>query len=167
MKLHELSPSRGSRKNRKRLGRGVGSGTGKTAGRGTKGHRSRSGGGVRPGFEGGQMPIHRRLPKRGFTNIFKKEFAIVNTGDLACFEQDQVVDEAALVRIGKVRGKRDGVKLLGNGEISVPLTIKLDRISKGARNKIEAAGGNIIEPDNVKSDVAQPDTAKPDTANQE
>ena len=177
MKLHELSPPKGSRKNRKRLGRGVGSGTGKTAGRGTKGHRSRSGGGVRPGFEGGQMPIHRRLPKRGFTNIFKKEFAIINTGDLACFEQDQIVDEAALIRIGKVRGKRDGVKLLGNGEISVPLTIKLDRISKGARKKIEAAGGSIIEPDTVKSgavksdavksDVAQPDTAKPDTANQE
>ncbi len=118
------------------------------------------------------MPIHRRLPKRGFTNIFRKEFAIVNTGDLVCFESEQVVDEAALIRVGKIRGKRDGVKLLGNGEISIPLTIKLDRVSKGAREKIEAAGGSIVEPgtaksDAVESDVAKPDTAKPDTANQE
>jgi len=111
MKLNELSPPAGSRRPRKRLGRGVGSGTGKTAGRGTKGQNSRSGGGVRPGFEGGQMPIHRRLPKRGFTNIFKKKIAVVNIRDLSKFESGSVVDEIELVRMGLVKGRRDGVKL--------------------------------------------------------
>ena len=143
MKLNELSPAAGSKKNRKRLGRGVGSGTGKTAGRGTKGHRSRSGGGVRPGFEGGQMPIHRRLPKRGFTNIFKKRFATVNLRDLARFESGSTVDEAALVGCGLVGGRRDGIKLLGHGDIKQPLTIKVHQVSKNARQKIEAAGGNV------------------------
>ena len=143
MKLHELSPPNGSRKSRKRLGRGVGSGKGKTAGRGTKGQNSRSGGGVRPGFEGGQMPIHRRLPKRGFTNIFKKKIAVINIHDLSTFESGSVVDEVALVRMGLVKGQRDGIKLLGNGEIKIPLTIKVNGVSTGARDKIIAAGGKV------------------------
>ena len=143
MKLHELSPPNGSRKSRKRLGRGVGSGKGKTARRGTKGQNSRSGGGVRPGFEGGQMPIHRRLPKRGFTNIFKKKIAVINIRDLSTFESGSVVDEAALVRMGLVKGRRDGIKLLGNGEIKIPLTIKVNGASIGARDKIIAAGGKV------------------------
>lgn len=143
MKLHELSPPKGSRKARKRVGRGVGSGTGKTAGRGTKGQNSRSGGGVRPGFEGGQMPIHRRLPKRGFTNIFKKQIAIVNIDDLKRFDSGAVVDENALVEKGLIKGKRDAIKLLGKGEIDFPLTIKLHKISDAAKQKIEAAGGSV------------------------
>ena len=143
MKLNELSPARGSRKSRKRVGRGVGSGTGKTAGRGTKGLKSRSGGKVRAGYEGGQMPIHRRLPKRGFTNIFKKCYAAVNVRDLAKFESGSTVDEAALVRRGLVKGKRDGIKVLGHGEIGIPLTVKVDQVSKSAREKIESAGGKI------------------------
>jgi large subunit ribosomal protein L15 len=143
MKLHELLPPEGSRRPRKRLGRGVGSGHGKTAGRGTKGHNSRSGGGVRPGFEGGQMPLHRRLPKRGFTNIFKKKIVVINIRDLARFESGSIVDEAALVRIGLVKGRRDGIKLLGKGEITIPLTVKVNGASKSAREKILAAGGNI------------------------
>ena len=143
MKLNELSPPKGSRRPRKRVGRGVGSGKGKTAGRGTKGYNSRSGGGVRPGFEGGQMPLHRRLPKRGFTNIFKKKIAVINIRDLAKFESGSVVDEAALVRAGLVKGRRDGVKLLGHGEIKTPLTIKVNMLSESAREKIIEAGGNI------------------------
>ena len=143
MRLNELSPAPGSRKNRKRIGRGVGSGSGKTAGRGTKGQNSRSGGGVRPGYEGGQMPIHRRLPKRGFTNIFKKVIVAINITDLSGFESGSIVDEASLVREGLVKGKRDGIKLLGNGEIKHPLTIKVNAISKSAREKIEAAGGSV------------------------
>ena len=147
MRLNELSPAKGSRKSPKRLGRGVGSGWGKTAARGTKGHNSRSGGGVRPGFEGGQMPLHRRLPKRGFTNIFAKKIAIVNisdlVGDKARFESGSTVNEEALVRAGLVKGKRDGIKLLGNGEIGYPLTVRLDGVSKSAKEKIEAAGGTV------------------------
>ncbi len=143
MRLNELSPPDGSRRTRKRLGRGVGSGKGKTAGRGTKGHNSRSGGGVRPGFEGGQMPLHRRLPKRGFTNIFKKKIAVINIRDLTRFESGSVVDEAALIRAGLVKGRRDGIKLLGHGEIDIPLTIKVNEISQNAREKIVGAGGNI------------------------
>lgn len=143
MRLNELSPATGSRKSRKRLGRGVGSGSGKTAGRGTKGHNSRSGGGVRPGFEGGQMPIHRRLPKRGFTNIFKKNIALINIRDLSRFEKGSIVDEDALVMSGFVKGKIDGIKLLGQGEIKIPLTLRLNTVSKNAREKILAAGGNI------------------------
>jgi large subunit ribosomal protein L15 len=125
------------------VGRGVGSGKGKTAGRGTKGYNSRSGGGVRPGFEGGQTPLHRRLPKRGFTNIFKKKIAVINIRDLAKFESGSVVDEAALVRAGLVKGRRDGIKLLGHGEIKTPLTIKVNMLSKSAGEKIIEAGGNI------------------------
>jgi large subunit ribosomal protein L15 len=143
MKLHELSPPAKSRKSDKRLGRGVGSGWGKTAGRGTKGYNSRSGGGVRPGYEGGQMPIQRRLPKRGFTNIFKKKIAIINLRDLHAFESGSLVDEAALVKAGLVKGQKDGIKLLGQGEIRVALNVKLNQVSKSAREKIEAAGGSI------------------------
>ena len=143
MKLNELSPAKGSRKSRKRLGRGVGSGKGKTAGRGTKGHNSRSGGGVRPGFEGGQMPLHRRLPKRGFTNIFRKKFVEINLRDLTNLESGSTVDEAALIRCGLVKGKRDGIKLLGQGEVKHPFSVKINRVSKKARQKIEAAGGTV------------------------
>ena len=143
MKLNELSPAKGSRSARKRLGRGVGSGTGKTAGRGSKGLNSRAGGGVRPGFEGGQMPIHRRLPKRGFTNIFKKNFVEINIRDLSRFESGSLVDRGALIQNGMVHGKNDGIVLLGKGDISIPLTVKVNRISKGAREKIEGAGGTV------------------------
>ena len=143
MKLNEITPPKGARKSPRRLGRGVGSGRGKTAGRGTKGYNSRSGGGVRPGYEGGQMPLHRRLPKRGFTNIFRKNIAIVNVRDLAKFDKDSVVDEAALVAAGLVKGKTDGIKLLGHGEIKHSLEVKVNQISKSAREKIEAAGGKV------------------------
>ena len=143
MKLNELTPPDGSRKPPKRLGRGVGSGKGKTAGRGTKGHNSRSGGGVRPGFEGGQMPLHRRLPKRGFSNMFKKKIAVINIRDLYRFDGGSIVDEAALIRTGLIKGRRDGIKLLGQGEIKVPLTVKVSEISKNAREKIIAAGGSV------------------------
>jgi large subunit ribosomal protein L15 len=143
MKLNELSPAKGSRKAPRRLGRGVGSGSGKTAGRGTKGYNSRSGGGVRPGYEGGQMPLHRRLPKRGFANIFRKNIAVINIRDLKRFDKGSVVDEAALVQSGLVSGKRDGIKLLGHGEIDYALDIKLSHISKSAREKVEAAGGKV------------------------
>ena len=143
MKLHELKPAKGATKERKRIGRGVASGWGKTAGRGSKGQKSRSGGNPRPGWEGGQMPLHRRLPKRGFTNIFKKEIAVVNLRDLERFESGTVVDQAALVRGGLLKGSHDGVKLLGQGEIGVPLTIKLNAVSRSAQEKIEAAGGTV------------------------
>ena len=143
MKLHELAPPAKSRKSDKRLGRGVGSGWGKTAGRGTKGYNSRSGGGVRPGYEGGQMPIQRRLPKRGFTNIFRKKIAVINLRDLLSFESGSLVDEAALVKAGLVKGQKDGIKLLGHGEIKVALNVKLNQVSKSAREKIEAAGGSV------------------------
>ena len=143
MKLHELSPASGARQARKRLGRGVASGQGKTAGRGTKGQGSRSGGGVRPGYEGGQMPIHRRLPKRGFTNIFKKQFAVINVKDLKRFEGGSQIDEVALVKQGLVKGRYDGIKLLGQGEIDRPVQIKVHAVSKSAQTKIAAAGGTV------------------------
>ncbi len=143
MKLHEISPPSNSRKSAKRLGRGVGSGWGKTAGRGNKGFNSRSGGGVRPGYEGGQMPIQRRLPKRGFNNKFRKKIAILNVRDLQAFESGSQVDEAALVKAGLVKGSKDGVKLLGHGEIRIALNVKLNQVSKSAREKIEAAGGTV------------------------
>jgi len=143
MKLHELKPAKGSTQDRKRKGRGVASGWGKTAGRGSKGQKARSGGSVRPGWEGGQMPLHRRLPKRGFTNIFKKEFAVINVKDLERFESGTIVDLAALTKTGLVKGRHDGVKLLGQGEIGIPLTVKLDAISRSAKEKIEAAGGTV------------------------
>lgn len=143
MKLNELAPAKGSRKARKRLGRGVASGSGKTAGRGTKGQRARSGGGVRPGFEGGQMPIHRRLPKRGFTNPFRKDVVIVNLRDLSRLESDGLVDKAALIRAGLIKKDAELVKLLGQGKIDRPVTVKLDMVSSGAREKVLAAGGSI------------------------
>lgn len=145
MKLNELKPAQGSTKTRKRVGRGVASGNGKTAGRGNKGQKQRSGGGVRPGYEGGQMPIHRRLPKGGFTNIFRKEICVINIADLVRFESGSVIDEAALVTKGLVKGRRDGIKLLAKGEIGYPLTIKIQNISNAARQKIEMAGGKIEE----------------------
>ena len=143
MKLHELAPEKGQRKARKRIGRGVASGSGKTAGRGNKGQNARSGGGVRPGYEGGQMPIHRRLPKRGFKNHFKKIFAIINVQDLNRFEADTVVDEVALIKSGLVKGDRDGIKLLGQGDVQIPVTVRINKISASARQKVEAAGGKI------------------------
>jgi large subunit ribosomal protein L15 len=143
MKLHELSPPLRSRKMSRRLGRGVGTGRGKTAGRGTKGYNSRSGGGVRPGYEGGQMPIQRRLPKRGFTNIFRKRIAVINIRDLLTFKSGSLVDEDALVKAGLIKGKKDGIKLLGQGDISIALNVKLSHVSKSAKEKIEAAGGSI------------------------
>jgi len=141
MKLNELSPPRGARKAVKRFGRGPGSGHGKTAGRGTKGQKARSGGNIRPGYEGGQMPLQRRLPKRGFTNIFRKGFAIVNIRDLGRFEEGSVVDKGALMAAGLIRRNIDGVKLLGQGTIDYPLVLKVDRCSRSARAKIEAVGG--------------------------
>jgi large subunit ribosomal protein L15 len=143
MRLHELKPAKGATKDRKRKGRGVGSGGGKTAGRGSKGQKARSGAGIRPGWEGGQMPLHRRLPKRGFTNLFKKEFAVINVRDLQRFDSGMVVDRAALVRSGLLKGTYDGVKLLGQGDITIALTIKLDAVSHSAKGKIEAAGGSV------------------------
>ncbi|MGE0086849.1 MAG: 50S ribosomal protein L15 [Desulfococcaceae bacterium] len=143
MKLHELAPAEGARKARKRVGRGPGSGRGKTAGRGSKGQNSRSGGGVRPGFEGGQMPIHRRLPKRGFTNIFKKKIAVVNIRDLARFESGAVIDENLLKQAGLVKGRYDSIKLLGKGDVSSPMTVRIPMVSTGAKEKILAAGGTV------------------------
>jgi large subunit ribosomal protein L15 len=143
MRLDELKPPTGAKKKAKRFGRGPGSGRGKTAGRGTKGQGSRSGGGTPPGFEGGQMPLQRRLPKRGFHNPFKKAYAEVNVRDLDHFDADSVVDEQILRQRGLVKGQWDGVKLLGIGDISKPLTVKVDRCSAGAREKIEAAGGKV------------------------
>ena len=142
MKLHELSPAPNSTKSIKRLGRGIGSGIGKTSGKGHKGQNARSGGGVRPGFEGGQIPLIRRLPKRGFTNQFKKVYAIVNVSDLNRFEDGAVVDVAALLEtnlIGKVEAY--GVKVLGNGELTKKLTVKADKFTAQAKEKIEKAGG--------------------------
>jgi len=143
MKLNELSPSEGSVKSRKRIGRGVGSGQGKTAGKGSKGLKARSGGKVRPGFEGGQMPIHRRLPKRGFTNIFKTQFAILNLKNISSFESGTIVDPNYLIQNGLVKGKFDAIKILGLGDITNPIVIKSCVVSKSAKEKIEAAGGKV------------------------
>lgn len=143
MKLHELSPSEGSRKNRKRVGRGPGSGMGGTSTRGNKGLKQRSGGSVPPGFEGGQMPIYRRLPKRGFKNILAKRVLVVNVSDLDRFEDKATIDAAALKEKGLIKGVFDKVKVLGNGEITKSFAIKQCLVSKAAREKIEAAGGTI------------------------
>ena len=143
MRLHELQPVEGARHSRKRVGRGTGSGHGKTACRGHKGQNARSGGGVRPGFEGGQTPLFKRLPKRGFTNVNHKEFAIVNVEDLNVFEAGSVVDVAALKAKGLVKKVYEGVKVLGNGEINVALTVKVAKVSESAKQKISAAGGTI------------------------
>ncbi len=141
--LSNLKPAPGSKKKAKRVGRGNASGTGTTAGRGTKGQNSRSGGGVPPWFEGGQMPIYRRLPKRGFKNRFRKEYVIINISDLAGFESGSVVDRQALKDKGKIPSLDVAVKLLAEGEIAVPLTIKLDNASGSAVEKIEKAGGSF------------------------
>ena len=142
MKLHELSPAAGSKKAVTRLGRGAGSGQGKTAGKGHKGQKARAGRGMRPGFEGGQMPLQRRVPKRGFVNIFGKEFSIVNVSALdQSFEDGAVVDIDALIEKGLVKKVLDGVKILGNGEISKKLTVQVNAYSEAAKQKIEAAGG--------------------------
>ena len=143
MDLSNLSPPKGSVKNRKRVGRGPGSGHGKTSCRGHKGQKARSGGKVRPGFEGGQMPLARRLPKRGFTNIFKKQYALVQVRDLVSFEKGSVIDPSVLVESGIVAKLLDGVKLLGNGDIDIPLTVKVHKCSQAAQAKIIAAGGTV------------------------
>ena len=143
MKIHELSPADGSRKTRKRVGRGPGSGHGKTSCRGHKGQKSRSGGGPRPGFEGGQMPLQRRLPKRGFTNIFKKRYNIINLRDLNRFEPNASLDTEALKKAGLVKKPEDGIKLLGNGEVAFPVFIKVNKVSNSAKEKIEALGGTV------------------------
>ena len=142
MNLNELAPAPGSKKTPTRKGRGIGSGLGKTSGKGHKGQKARSGGGVRPGFEGGQMPLHRRLPKRGFTNIFKKEIVNVDLGDLNCFEDGTVVTEILLYEAGLIKGVKDGAKVLNNGELTKKLTVEVS-CSKGAEEKITALGGKV------------------------
>jgi large subunit ribosomal protein L15 len=141
MKLHELSSTTGARKTRKRVGRGTSSGMGKTSTRGHKGQNARSGGGVRPGFEGGQNPLYRRLPKRGFTNRFRTEYAIVNLEDLNNFAAGTEVTPEVLMETGIVKAPKDGIKILGNGEITVKLTVKANKFSQSAIEKIQAAGG--------------------------
>ncbi|MDF2502588.1 MULTISPECIES: 50S ribosomal protein L15 [Clostridium] len=143
MKLHELKPAAGSRKAPKRIGRGTGSGFGRNAGKGEKGQKARSGGGVRPGFEGGQMPLYRRLPKRGFTNIFSKDIVSINVDRLNVFEDGTEVTIEVLLERGIIGKVNDGVKILGNGEITKKLTVKVNKFSKVAAEKIEAAGGKV------------------------
>ena len=143
MKLHELKPAEGSRTAPKRVGRGAGSGLGKTSARGQKGQKARSGGGVRPGFEGGQMPLSRRLPKRGFTNKFATVYSIVNVEALNCFEDGAVVNLETLTEAGIVRKELDGLKVLGRGEITKKLTVQAKIFSASAKEKIEAAGGKV------------------------
>lgn len=143
MRIHDLSPAKGSRKKRKRVGRGPGSGHGKTSCRGHKGQKARSGGNIPPGFEGGQMPLQRRLPKRGFTNIFKKHYTLVHLRDLKRFSQDANIDTEALKNAGLLKSVKDKVKLLGNGEISHPVVIKVHKASQSAIEKIQAAGGKV------------------------
>jgi len=141
MRLHELRPPEGARKAAKRKGRGMASGLGKTAGRGQKGQKSRSGSGIRRGFEGGQMPYFQRLPKRGFTNIFKQKWNIVNISDLAAFDQGAVITQEMLHEAGLIRNLSDPLKILGNGELDRKLEVRANRFSKQALEKIEAAGG--------------------------
>lgn len=141
MKLHQLSPADGSKKDVKRIGRGHGSGNGKTAGKGHKGQKARAGHGMRPGFEGGQMPLQRRIPKRGFNNIFAKNVVAINVGVLNKFEDGAVVDAQALADKGIVKNSFDAIKLLSNGNVDKKLTVKLNAFSEAAKAKIEAAGG--------------------------
>ncbi len=144
MKLHELAPNPGARQERKRLGRGIGSGHGKTSGRGHKGQKSRSGGGVRPGFEGGQMPLLRRLPKRGFSNApFKVTYEVVNVADLERFDAGTVVTPELLEETRVCKNAVKGVKILGTGELTKALTVRAHKVSASARQKIEAAGGKV------------------------
>jgi large subunit ribosomal protein L15 len=148
--LANLSPKAGSTKQRKRVGRGPGSGHGKTAGRGHKGFKSRSGSGIKPGFEGGQMPLQRRLPKRGFTNIFKKEYALISLSQLNELPNDEIITVDTLVAAGLVK-KGMLVKVLANGEITNALKVQVDKISKAAQNKIESAGGMVVTEDLKKA----------------
>ena len=141
MKLHELTPAAGSKKEAKRVGRGHGSGQGKTEGKGHKGQKARAGKGVRPGFEGGQMPLQRRVPKRGFNNIFAKNIVAINVGSLNKFEDGAVVDTQALVDAGIVKNSFDGIKVLGNGSLNKNLEVKVAAFSASAKEKIEKAGG--------------------------
>lgn len=141
MKLHELKPSEVSRKLRNRVGRGAGTGNGKTSGRGQKGQKARSGGGVRPGFEGGQLPLFRRIPKRGFTNINRKEYAIVNLDQLNQFEDGTEVTPELLIETGVVKNEKAGIKVLGNGSLEKKLTVKAHKFSASAKAAIEAKGG--------------------------
>ena len=143
MKLHELKPAIGSTTAPKRLGRGVGSGLGKTSGKGHKGAKARSGGGKRPGFEGGQMPLTRRLPKRGFTNIYRKEYAAVNVSALNVFEDGTEVTSEVLMNAGLVNKVQAGVKILGGGKLTKKLTVKVEKVTASAKEKIEAAGGQV------------------------
>jgi large subunit ribosomal protein L15 len=143
MKLHELRPAIGSKKAPKRIGRGTGSGLGKTAGRGQDGQNSRSGGGTRPGFEGGQMPLYRRLPKRGFTNIFAKEYACINVDRLNIFEDGTDITPELLIERRVIKKLHNGVKILGNGNLEKSLTVSASKFSKAAAEKIEAAGGKV------------------------
>src|SRR5690625_4723467 len=143
MKLHELKSAEGSRKKRNRVGRGMASGNGKTSGRGHKGQKARSGGGVRPGFEGGQMPLFQRLPKRGFTNIHRKEFSIVNLEALNQFDEGTEVTPELLLETGTLSKVKAGVKILGNGKLEKKLTVKAHKFSASAKEAIEAAGGQV------------------------
>lgn len=143
MDLSNLQPALGSHRNRKRIGRGHGSGTGKTAGKGHKGQKARTGGSVKPGFEGGQMPLQRRLPKRGFNPLSRKEYALVNLRDLELFEVGSVVDIEALGKAGLVGQLKDGVKVLGDGDLTRALTVRAHKFSKSAAEKIAAAGGTV------------------------
>ncbi|MBN2569076.1 MAG: 50S ribosomal protein L15 [Deltaproteobacteria bacterium] len=143
MKLEELRPPQGAVKKRKRVGRGTGSGHGGTSCKGAKGQNARSGGGVKPGFEGGQMPLTRRLPKRGFYNRFRKDIAIVNLEQLTKFSEGSLVDAETLFDAGIIRKQCDGIKVLGRGDVNYPLTVKVNAISRSAREKIEASGGSI------------------------
>ena len=141
MKLHELHPAEGSTTAAKRVGRGVGSGLGKTAGKGHKGAKARSGGGKRPGFEGGQMPLYRRVPKKGFTNIFGTDYETINVEALEVFENDTVVTEELLIEAGIIHNSKDGLKVLGNGDLTKKLTVKAAKFTASAKEKIEAVGG--------------------------
>ncbi|MBN1626238.1 MAG: 50S ribosomal protein L15 [Deltaproteobacteria bacterium] len=143
MRLNDLSPANGSRKRKKRIGRGPGSGHGGTATKGHKGQKARSGASIRPGFEGGQMPLHRRIPKRGFNNIFKKEYEIINVKDLERFKSEASVDGNVLKNSGLIKSEKKLIKLLGDGEIKFPIKIRVNGATKTAREKIEAAGGSI------------------------
>ncbi len=141
MKLHELKPAEGSTRVRRRVGRGIGSGMGKQSTRGAKGQNARTGGGVRPGFEGGQMPLYRRLPKRGFKNVLAKQYAVVNVEQLNVFENGDTVNPPALIEKGILKNVLDGVRILGNGELTKSLTVEAQGFTKSAQQKIEAAGG--------------------------
>lgn len=143
MNLSNLKPTPGSTHAKKRLGRGVGSGTGKTAGKGTKGQNSRSGGGTRPGFEGGQTPFFKRLPKRGFTNRFRKEYATVNVSDLNKYAEGTVVTKELLLQDRLIRKELSGLKILGNGELTVKLTVQANKFTKTAEEKIQTVGGSV------------------------